>query len=417
MPKQKNSYTEKQLKQLQREVERVFGRKILTTKDCQQLQQDINDFPMANTSLGLNTVRRFFNIIQSETSISNHTMNVFSYYCGYESFNDFISTDLFATAYHDGANTNLIKILYGENLEQKGNKLFASLHTEVLEMVLTNATVFQAIFPKMVRYPLFQEYVLSFHPMIDQLNQDWYMKGMRIFTRRSKITHLKVFGLALEFLRHFLNDELNKCESLIIGMQQLEKELFKDHQDKPYPQARLIASMFIYFTHTGNKNATDACRYNTINHLFDNLEKKSKQEQGNQFDFLMCICDYLLLFEEYDLAAELIDFYPTIFDNEHSTTARQMNAYTTIVSLIKATCYFHTRRKREAKKLLQAIKISNLTFEFKKFYTVRYLMLQMKMSNNHSTAKFQAMQQQATILIKELGFKRFQHQLTAITER
>lgn len=412
MLKQKIIYSNAQLNQLKQEVEKVFGRKILNSNDCTQLQQEINSLSKANASLSLNTTRRFFNIIESKTNISHHTINVLCNYCGYDDMNDFIANYSMSKKGQATTNIEFIKILYSDNLQQRENKLFAALHIEMLEMILTNESIFQTVFPKLVRYPLFQEYVLSFHPMIDQLNCSWYMKGIKIFASRSKLIHIKVFGIALEFLRNLLNNELDLCKDLVSEMQKLETKLFTIDKDKPFPQARLLASLYIYFSHTSNTKLANEYRKKILNTLCDNL-KKSKQEEANEFDFLMCVLDYLLLYEDYEFATELVELFSPIFKNKHTTTIRQLNAYCTIIALLQATCLCFKNKKKEARKILQQVEISNLTFEFKKFYTVRFLMLQIQLSNQ-ATNKVQVLQKQSQQLISELGYKKFQTQFNAI---
>ncbi len=415
----RKNYTTKHLQKLRVEVEVIFGRKIINTKDCEQLQQEIKNYSLKG-SLGLNTIRRYFGIIKTETGLSKYTLDVFSSYCGYDDYNHFFSTPSKSKLHQQPINLNLIKTLYDESFQQQETKIFAKLHLEVFEAILTDSSVFQTVFPKLVHYPLFQEYVLSFHPLIDKLNQEWYMKAIRLFTRRSNITHLKVFGIAMDFLRHILNNELEKCEALIDAMKKMEEELLREYPLVVWPQARLFSSAYIFYSHMGNKALSNEYKQKIIYYcsgMHNMLKRTSQQERENSHDFLMCVCDYLSLAGDYEFIGELLENFGAVFKNGHLITSRLYNPYKIIVAIFKAEYYFYSGNKQEAKKLMKQIDLGKLTFEFKNLYTLRFLILQMQLSNNPTTKKFKTLHSQAKALSKQLEYKKFQKQVTTLLKK
>lgn len=415
----KTFYTNKEHNRLKREVEFLFGRKIISTKDCEQLQQEIKNFSL-NASLGLNTIRRCFNVIKTKTALSQYSLDVFSHYCGYENYNHFLSASPKSKDYQEPLNLSLIETLYRDSVGEVESTIFRKLHLEIFEAILTNPKIFESVFPKLVHYPVFQEYVLSFHPLIDKLNQEWYMRAIRIFTRRSNISHLKVFGLAMDFLRLFLNNDLENCDTLINEMSKLEQQLSKEYPYLVWPQARLLSSAYIYYNYIGKEALANDYKQK-IKHTYSALQstgkKTSQHEQENSHDFLMCVCDYLSIAGDSEFVGQLLEECGATFKNGHSRESRLYNPYKIIVSIFKAEYLFHSGKKQEAKEMMKQIELSKLTFEFKNFYTLRYLLLKMELSKSKSTTQFKILKKQATSLIKELGYKRFQKQLNAIFKK
>src|SRR5215210_3915685 len=74
---------------LKLEVEKTFGRKILSSADCHQLCTDLYNKTMVRVSF--NTIRRFFNLIKDNHAASNYTCEVLVQYCGFATFLDFVT--------------------------------------------------------------------------------------------------------------------------------------------------------------------------------------------------------------------------------------------------------------------------------------------------------------------------------------
>lgn len=74
---------------LKEDVEGVFGRKVLTARDCQQLSDDI--FARTSIVINYNTLRRFFRIVKSAYPPSAATLDILARYCGFNSSGDLAS--------------------------------------------------------------------------------------------------------------------------------------------------------------------------------------------------------------------------------------------------------------------------------------------------------------------------------------
>src|SRR3954469_14681666 len=73
---------------LKTEVEKIFGKRIQSSSDCQTLCNEI--LRTSDIKISFNTIRRFFNLMKAEGSPSSYTLNALCNYCGFQSFDKFI---------------------------------------------------------------------------------------------------------------------------------------------------------------------------------------------------------------------------------------------------------------------------------------------------------------------------------------
>src|SRR6476660_2384982 len=78
-----------QLEPLRHEIGKTFGRKILTSGDCQQLCVDI--LQRTHQRISFNTLRRLFHLMNDHHATSYYTLDILLKYCGFSSYNDFVS--------------------------------------------------------------------------------------------------------------------------------------------------------------------------------------------------------------------------------------------------------------------------------------------------------------------------------------
>lgn len=93
------------INRLKQVTETLLGFKILTTKDCQILIEKVRN--STYNSLGLNTIRRLYGIIESNTHPSQTTLDVLSAFNGYKNFSDF-SRSLAQPFYWQNVDSSLV---------------------------------------------------------------------------------------------------------------------------------------------------------------------------------------------------------------------------------------------------------------------------------------------------------------------
>src|SRR5438309_7141696 len=71
------------------EIEHIFGRSIVSSRDCIQLSYDV--FQKTKCQLNPNTLRRFFGLVKATYPPSHSTLTILSKYCGFYSVDEVIT--------------------------------------------------------------------------------------------------------------------------------------------------------------------------------------------------------------------------------------------------------------------------------------------------------------------------------------
>src|ERR1700743_88319 len=70
-------------------TEKMLGRRVLSSTDCRFLFNSITQ--QLGSTLSFNTLRRFFKLMETKHEQSVYTLDVLSAYCGFSSFDDFMT--------------------------------------------------------------------------------------------------------------------------------------------------------------------------------------------------------------------------------------------------------------------------------------------------------------------------------------
>ena len=90
MPAPSSEINESYLAKLKELVVKEFGKPIDTKTDCSNLCELIES--RTNKVVSINTIRRFFEVMPTTNRPSEETLNIFSLFCGFRSFRDFLSS-------------------------------------------------------------------------------------------------------------------------------------------------------------------------------------------------------------------------------------------------------------------------------------------------------------------------------------
>ena len=71
---------------LRKELENSFGRKVLSSRDCLQMVDDI--YQKTGYTINTNTLRRFFGLVKTDYNASPSTLSILLKYCGFNSIEE-----------------------------------------------------------------------------------------------------------------------------------------------------------------------------------------------------------------------------------------------------------------------------------------------------------------------------------------
>ena len=183
------------LTQLQKDVSRNFGRQVSTATDCDQLRSLLKEKLDAN--LSSQTLRRFFQIIKSDSKSSIFTLDILSIFCGFKDFKDFSQsynqTEL-ETFFEDKDNND-------KDFWQKSEQLCKRI-SESPELLATTHH-------RLMTFPMARKYFIENHPMRDLIGTV-YSQYFLAYLKFDQTNEAKIFAYGLLFKSAFLlqNKEL-----------------------------------------------------------------------------------------------------------------------------------------------------------------------------------------------------------------
>ena len=358
---------------LKNEVEQVFSQSINDKRACELLslrvQQEIKE------NISYQTIRRYWNLVKSVNPISLQSKNILCRYVGFTDFDNFIEYFTTKKETTKGADWNIIKDWYTVRHNDKPLEDSVYWHDKLsqtfAQFILTTEFVFDSFSKAMHTNEVAMKYIISYHPMYDNLAKNWYFRGLNLFIRNSNELHYKLFEAILLFMG---NAVICKNENLSFYAEQIEFYLPKVR--KKYGvvwslEARSISCLLYYFKLIDNKK-----RFNELKQ--DCLELATKKaderfEVDNNDLFVLFVSDYCNMFQLSDLSIELQEIQPINFKEKKLW----QNGYETASLIIKAVTLFLNNRKNESFILFEQIELTNLNFDFRKYFSIQYRLLEL----------------------------------------
>ncbi len=234
------------LPSLRKELESNFGRKVLSSRDCLQMVDDI--YQKTGYTINTNTLRRFFGLIKTDYNASPSTVSILLKYCGFNSINELQNI----TSVAGDENTSINK----EEVHHFMVSLFKNLNSEddnnaVIESVVNQTIIFLERNPSMIdRFqreiadtPAGQYYYFERSVNMDRLN-GYYGDGLRLYLRAKNSIEAIVFANSVQILRYWLAYDIEQVETAMTEI----RGITVTNSVPPHIYARYIAAR-IYYAH------------------------------------------------------------------------------------------------------------------------------------------------------------------------
>lgn len=267
---------------LKKELEKNFGRKITSYRDCLQLVDDI--YQKTESAVNVNTLRRFFGLVKTAYNPSPSTLSIFSKYCGFNSIDDLenISTPVSTET-----------VINKEEIYHYLLSLFRKIpvvetHNPVMEAVLQQTVMFLERNPSLIdRFqreiavtPAGQYYYFEQYVNMDRLNS-YYGEGLKYYARAKNSVDARLFANSISVFRYWLTDNLYMQERY---MSEIEAA-YNGFDYSPHVMGRFFASR-LYYSHSKNESSekvlNDALKY------YGTIAGKKGMASYPHFELLIC---------------------------------------------------------------------------------------------------------------------------------
>jgi hypothetical protein len=379
---------------LKNELERVFGRKILTSSDCNALSKDI--FETTQLKIGLNTLRRFFNLMKSEYQPSLFTLDLLSKYCNYTSFSDFIVSkenekEVINNTERDRGLLNFLILLFKDNDIKEIND---TTYIHFIHEILINIEQWPGIIDQFQRHVAKtvngQVFYFELFVNIDKLNS-YYGKGLFYYLKEKKTAEAQIFGHSLLCLKNWLTIDADGLKFHYIEV--MNHKL--DEKIHPFVCGRYFATQ-LYYAEANNLEV------DSILTKARDFQKRNKNNNHVLYKNFPCfefiLTEALTLTKQYE---EALFYINEVLKKRPNNVQPHINPKLfESIYLFQAIALASLGKVEKSKLIIKNIRVENFYFLAKNFNTILYL-LYTKMY-----LKKKVLQKQLKYLIAKTGFKK-----------
>src|SRR3982750_406427 len=181
---------------LRKEIENSFGRKILSSRDCLQLVDDI--FQKTGYNINGNTLRRFFGLVRTAYSASPSTLTILSKYCGFNSLDEIekiaVNGATDASINSEEVLRYLISLFRDAPALTTGeDHFFLSLVQQTIVFLERNPSLIDRFQREIAKTPAGQYYYFEQSVNMDRLN-GYYGDGLRHYLRGKNTNEARIFA-------------------------------------------------------------------------------------------------------------------------------------------------------------------------------------------------------------------------------
>jgi len=376
------------------EIEHVFGRRILSLRDCIELSDDI--YSKVNNKLNPNTLRRFFHLIKAPHPPSKATLTILAQYCGFQSIQDIYKIK--NTESFDSGNLNTDSVLYflvsifrDASVKDVNDFAFSSMMINIIKFLNSNKFLtdrFQSMIAKSDNAKYYYEGFIN----VDKLNS-FYGNGLRYYLREKGTVDVEVFTSWLYIFKYWLSGE---DEKLIKNMEILQSINYA-HDLHPYTKIRHLSSLLFYNHVMALDNEKTVIE---MHNVYQELIGKDVVRK-NLYSFLFIISVSLFLVGYAEDSVFFINESKKI--SGRNTSQSDQFEYAQLYLLIESYALHQNGENKKATMLFEQIKATEFPFLSRKFATIIYLLLQKRIRPSKSDARNE---QNLQTLIDDTGFKK-----------
>jgi len=193
---------------IKEEIVNVFGRRIVSSRDCIQLSDEI--YHKTKLQLNPNTLRRFFGLVKAAYPPSHSTLTILSKYCGFQSVDEVAikRNDNYTEedAIVDGTLQFLVSLFRDVPVKDSNDRTFLSVVINTVNFLNRHPQLADKFQSQVAKTKNGQEFYFEKFVNIDKLNS-YYGNGLRYYYAEKRIIDSQLFAHSLLVFRYWLTGE------------------------------------------------------------------------------------------------------------------------------------------------------------------------------------------------------------------
>lgn len=380
-------------------IQQTFGSKILYSKDCLLISDDIYD--KIQVRISAQTLRRLMNFIDDGVKISNTSLNYLSIYCGYENYKDF--TELYNTdnVIVDSKDINFIKLFFSINPKNsETDENYHNASKNIAKLLYTNNELLNSTSTFLSKNKAAQIFFFERFPFIDTISSGFsihltkYIKEKNNFEAQLFGYSLLFFGLALSNKeeRSFYINKINAIPDNLIS--------------HPFLLARKYASNIL--DNYLDENSEELEKWISLS-IIEATNNKWKKEFINFPYFQFILSDIFNLIErpvESEIMLQICEL-----DYKRLPGFSLDEGYIEALDLIKAINLFQLGNYTDAKRILKRNKSKDIVFIMHDYFLIQRLLVEINFIQSKESIKYKKMHAEIMHLINKTKFYFFKNKL------
>jgi hypothetical protein len=247
---------------LRKELQNSFGRKVLSSRDCLQMVDDI--YQKTGYTINTNTLRRFFGLIKTDYNASPSTLAILLKYCGFNSIDELQNISSTATSSDTIINKEevhhyLVSLFKNLNTEEDHSAVIDPMVSQTILFLERNPSMIEKFQREIADTTAGQYYYFERAVNMDRLNS-YYGDGLRLYLRAKNNNEATIFANSIQVFRYWLTYETDQVETAMSAI----RTITITNSYPPHIFARYIAARLFYAHIKGeviDKTMAEASKY------------------------------------------------------------------------------------------------------------------------------------------------------------
>lgn len=375
---------------LRLEVEQNFGRKVISSRDCIQLSDDIAS--KVSYLISSNTLRRFFNLIKSEYPVSTSTVNMLVKYCGFDSIEELLETrkqsEKRSTLNDNGILNYIVALFKATDVKSPTDETYLSLVRQTIDFMQKNESLVYRFQKLIAKTKNGQQFYFEKFVNIDKLNS-YYGEGLRYYLQERTDTNSQIFGHSLLAITAWFSKDNEAFEKHL-------NEVKNRKLQEPCPVI-ILTRYYITLLLEGEMHNKDVSKI--ISRLYECHEKIiARKDNFKSFPFFEYAMSFMLILTGHPNESL---YYSEYALKNYKEMQESDKSLCRSIELFKAFSLLKQGNKKESEKIFNKLRPSGFYFLSRKTVTIIYLVLSKYLNKNTPKTDIQLNE-----LISETGYIR-----------
>lgn len=382
-------------------LENTWGQKILYSKDCNTLSDDI--YQKIHVKISSQTLRRVCGFIDDGVKISKSTLRYLANYSGYENYEDLMVQSPENLKPIDSSDVKYIKLFYSINpIKSNQDENYHNASKNIAKILYKKPEILQYTSTYLSQSTAAQIYFFERFPFIDKLSSA-YQLSLKKYLREKSNPEAQLYGNCLLYMGYALSNTTSKRTKILSIVNQIPL----DTSVHPFPLGRKFACNILECYLNGEQQELE--NWIKLSVLEAATISKRKNEYNNFPYFQFILSDVLNLIERPVEAGEIINICE--LDYKRVPGFNLDEGYLEALDLVKAINLFQQGKHKDAKRILARLQSTDILFIMHDYFLIQRLIVELHFIKSEKSFKYKKMLHEINQLIEKTGFYFFKAKL------